>query len=798
MTRTLRSAAAVTAIGTLAALLMSGTALAATAPGAPGAKPTFSYSGKDGIGTSYEAYVNGRYQDGGVTGPVSKVWFSLAHGVITETMQGMIHEAQLRELQFAVKGDGFVHTEYDDMETHVDYLHKDAAGRPLSLAYRIVNRDKAGRYEIEKHVFTDPDRDTLFVRTIFRALKTGITPVLLADPQMAGTGSNDKADKVGGTLNAVEGTHALVIKADKPFVKASVGFVGASDGLSQLRKDGALNVYDNTGAKAGNVALAGELPALNAGQEATYDVVVAFGADRTIATAVADASLKAGYAATLAKFNGQGEAVGWEDYVNGLAPLKDLAAMATDGGSLAFVSSMVLKAQEDKSFAGALIASLSAPWGDTVSTEKLATGYKAVWPRDFYQCAMALLALGDTQTPLAAFNYLKTVQVSAQTKGNKGANGWFLQKTHVDGTIEWVGVQLDQTAMPIMLGWKLWQAGVVDEATLKAMYPTMLKPAADFLVKGGKIGLDWNKATITPPNSQQERWEEQPGHSPSTTAAIVAGLISAAEIADKLGQGDDARTYRATADAINGAIEARMFTTQGSYGNGRYFLRVNQNDNPNDKGPVNAANGQQGLTENVYLDGGFLELVRYGVRAPNAESIVDSLGELDDMSIPDHFRVKYEFKFAGDPATYPGWRRYGNDGYGEDIRNGGNYGTGELAGGMGVGQRGRVWPIFTGERGHYELARASAKPGGVTAADLDSIRMTYVRGMEKFANEGMMIPEQVWDGVGVMPKGYKLGEGTNSATPLAWSHAEYVKLLRSVRDRQVWDLYAPVVARYGK
>lgn len=785
-------------IAALGSVLLAGTALAATAPGAPGAAPTLSYAGKQGIGTSYEAYVQGRYQDGGPTGPVSRVWFSLAHGVVTETMQGLIHEAQLRELQFAVKGDGYVVSEYDDTDAHVSYLHTDAAGRPLSLAYRLVNRDRQGRFEIEKHVFTDPDRDVLFVRTTFRALKGTVTPVLLADPQMAGTGVGDKADTKGGTLNASEGAHNLTIKASVPFARASVGFVGASDGLTSLRRDGALAVYDTTGTKTGNVALSGELPTLTEGQSATYDIVVGFGADAATASTAADATLKAGYAATLARFNGQGDATGWEDYVAGLSPLKDLAAMATDGGRLAFASAMVLKAQEDKSFAGALIASLSAPWGDSVDAAKLATGYKAVWPRDFYQCAMALLALGDTQTPLAAFNYLKTVQVTAATKGNKGATGWFQQKSHVDGTPEWVGVQLDQTAMPIMLGYKLWQAGVLEEAQLRAMYPTLLKPAADFLIKGGKVGLDWNKETITPPKTQQERWEEQGGYSPSTTAAVVAGLVAAGEIADKLGLGEDARGYRAAADGINGRIESLMFTTKGRYGDGRYFLRITQNEDPNDKGPLEVRNGQEPGQEDAYLDAGFLELVRYGVRRPDAPSILESLPKLDDMGINEHYRVKYVFKFEGDPREYPGWRRYGNDGYGEDADNGANYGVGPLKGGMSTGQRGRVWPIFTGERGHYELARASAKPGGATPADLDAIRMTYVRGMEKFANEGLMIPEQVWDGVGKTPKGYETGEGTNSATPLAWSHAEYVKLLRSVRDRQVWDLYAPVAARYGK
>ncbi len=117
---------------------------------------------------------------------------------------------------------------------------------------------------------------------------------------------------------------------------------------------------------------------------------------------------------------------------------------------------------------------------------------------------------------------------------------------------------------------------------------------------------------------------------------------------------------------------------------------------------------------------------------------------------------------------------------------------------MRPGQRGRVWPIFTGERGHYELALAglSGKPD---PAALTKIRQTYVKAMELFANDGLMIPEQVWDGVGAQSAhGYVRGEGTDSATPLAWSHAEYVKLLRSVSDGQVWDNYAPVKARYAR
>jgi glucoamylase len=450
--------------------------------------------------------------------------------------------------------------------------------------------------------------------------------------------------------------------------------------------------------------------------------------------------------------------------------------------------------QEDRTYAGALIASLSNPWGDTVDASKPSTGYKAVWPRDFYQCAMALAALGDRQTPLAAFHYLPQVQVKATTPGNTGVGGWFLQKTWVDGTPEWVGVQLDQTAMPIMLGWKLWKLGWLPEADLKAYYGKMIKPAADFLVDGGKVGVGWNHETITPPFTQQERWEEQGGYSPSTTAATIAGLVVAGDIAELAGDAAGAARYRATADAYSAKVEARMVTTKGPFGDGTYYVRLNQNEDPNDHAPIGAANGQIAPPKDQVVDGGFLELVRYGVRRADDAAIVGSLPELDDTSRADLYRVRYDFTFPGVAGEFPGWRRYDVDGYGEDAKTGGNYGVG---GKMSPGQRGRVWPIFTGERGHYELALAGLN-GKPDAAAIQKIRDRYVKAMELFANDGLLIPEQVWDGIGPNPHGYARGEGTDSATPLAWSHAEYVKLLRSVSDGQVWDRYAPVEARYAK
>lgn len=763
----------------------------AVAPGAPGAQPTWVGAIKTGAGSSYEAYVDRRYGPGGSTGEVSRVWFSIADGVLTETMYGLIHEAQIKQMRFAVATPTGLAVEGTDTTHRTEYLHTDEQGRPLSPAYKVTTTDTAGRFEIEKRFFTDPDRNALVVRTTVRALTADVTPHLLLEPHIANTGVNDRGQASPERLHAHEGSTHLVLKPSEAFETATVGFVGTSDALTDLADGRIDTLYASTGTDTGNLMLAGSLPTIRAGQSLSRDFVIGFGDSEAAAEQTADATLSTGLDTVLTNYNGQGSAVGWEDYIGSLDQLPRIAEQATDGGKLAYASALMLKTLEDRTHAGALIASLSNPWGDTVDATNPSTGYKAVWPRDFYQVAMATLALGDVDTALAAFRYLPQVQVDAETPGNTGATGWFLQKTEVDGTLEWVGVQLDQTAMPIMLGYKLWKAGHVSDAEMARMYAQMIKPAADFLVEGGKIGLLWNDAEVTPPWTQQERWEEQPGHSPSTTAAVIAGLTTAAEIARASGDPANADRYQATADDYASKVEQRMFTTNGAFGDGRYFLRLAPNGDPSAKTPLNDNNGQAGQPQDRIIDGGFLELVRYGVRAADDEHILATLPEYDDQGREDRYRVRYDFGPAGDQT--PGWRRYGNDGYGENTETGGNYGVG----GNTPGQRGRVWPFFTGERGHYEIARAVQS--GASDDAFAAIRQTYVRGMERFANEGLMLPEQVWDGVGnPTPNQHQLGDGTSSATPLAWTHAEYIKLLRSLADRAVWDRYEPVAERYAK
>lgn len=771
------------------------------APGAPGLPSTWSYAGKTGIGTSYEQYQDGRFTDSAKTGAVSKVWFSLAQGVLTETMAGLIHEAQLRELQLVVQGPGFVDEEKTATNSQIDYLLKDAAGRPLSLSYRVTNTAKNGQYSVEKQYFTDPSAQTMVIRTRFTALSDGLTVYSYVDPAIANTGSNDSAVFKDGVLQAQDGNSSLTLLTLPAPVSATVGFAGVSDGLTELKKTGKVPSYQSTGQTSGNVAALLTHTTLKKGETASWDQIIGFGPQPADSLAQAQQTQQRGLDTVLAHYNGEGDAIGWQDYLQQLPALATLSQQSTDQGKLLYASALVLKAQEDKTYAGALIASLSNPWGEVKSAEQAQTGYKAVWPRDFYQVAMAMLALGDTESPKVAFEYLQKVQVNSKTPGFSGTPGWFLQKTHVDGTLEWVGIQMDQTAMPIMLGWRLWQDGVLSETEIISWYQSMLKPAADFLAHGGKVKLDWNDIDLKSPATQQERWEEQYGYSPSTIAAIISGLVSAADIAAKAGDSAGATLYQQKADEFAGKLEALTYTEQGqlktAHSDGKYYLRINSNEDPNDNSALELRNGQADTREGQVVDGGFLELVRYGVRRADHPAVLATLGELDDLTLPDLTRVRYEFQ-TPNGQTVSGWRRYGIDGYGEDIVTGEAYANGPGQTNT-AGQRGRVWPFFSGERGHYELARALLQKPQLGDAELAPLRAQYVAAMEHFANDGLMLPEQVFDGVGNNSHyQYQLGEGTNGATPLAWTHAEYIKLLRSLQDQKVWDRYPLVEQRYAK
>jgi glucoamylase len=756
------------------------------APGAPGSLPTWSNAQKTGIGTSYEAYdAGGQFSDQSPTAPLSKVWFSIGQDRITEVMWGLIHEAQIREIRFVLVGpEGVIEPESVSVRPVKSPDRSSGIDAPLHV---IEQSYQAGVGTLRVSTFTDPDNQTLVTTLDLQSDRDDLSVFAYIDPALGNSGIGDRAYLEDRYLYAETEGAALAITGDTALDGSrSVGFVGVSDDLPDLVGG---TSYQDTGATTGNVALLTEVPLARDGARQSV-LYFGFGENTAAARQAAAASAARGAPDILADYTS-----GWRTYLDSLEHLEALSEVSKDQGALAYMSAINLKVMEDKTHAGALIASLSNPWGETAPAVQSQTGYKAVWPRDFFQVASAFVAMGDEETARAAYRYLPTVQVTEQTPGNSGVTGWFLQKTHVDGEIEWVAIQQDQTAMPIMLGWKLWQEGVLSDQEMAASYRAMLKPAADFLVAGGRPNILWNtefEASLG--YTQQERWEEQEGYSPSTVAAVIAGLVTAADLAEQFGESADAERYLEAADLLEANIENWMFTNTGDLGDGDYFIRVTRNKDPNDKAKLGDNNGRPGLPEDHVVDGGFLELVRYGVRAWNAPSILATLGELDGAH-EDNLRVRYEFEDGG-----LGWRRYGNDGYGEDGISGTNYH--EIEGGNTLGQRGRVWPFFSGERAHYEIAKRSElaslfgpKHPNLVRQDADIRRLAH--SMEGFANEGLSLPEQVWDGVGPNPFGYELGEGTNTATPLAWTHAEYVKLLRSIADGEVWDRYEIVEARYG-
>ena len=99
---------------------------------------------------------------------------------------------------------------------------------------------------------------------------------------------------------------------------------------------------------------------------------------------------------------------------------------------------------------------------------------------------------------------------------------------------------------------------------------------------------------------------------------------------------------------------------------------------------------------------------------------------------------------------------------------------------------GRAWPIFAGERGEYELLA-----GGPAASRLAA--------MAASGNEGYMLPEQVWDEHPPSGQpGFPAGEGTFAATPLAWTHAQFLRLAWSLEAGRPVEQPSVVARRYPR
>jgi glucoamylase len=329
-------------------------------------------------------------------------------------------------------------------------------------------------------------------------------------------------------------------------------------------------------------------------------------------------------------------------------------------------------------------------------------------------------------------------------------DGSFPQNSWINGTMYWPGLQLDEVAAPILLAWRLRRAGV--SLGHCEVCPVINRAAAYLILRG--------------PVTAQERWEENAGYSPSTLAAVIAGLVCAADFAEQQEDKDFLLVY---ADWLASHIEDWTVTTQGDLDDffKTHYIRINPAD-PDAPDPhsdpnttmIQVANGGGLHPARRIVGGDFLQLVRFGIRAADDPIVLSSVTVLDRV-------------LKRDLPQGPCWRRYNYDGYGQKADGGAFDGTGV----------GRSWPILTGERGHYELA-AGRDP------------LPYILAMEKFANTGHMISEQLWDDDDLPDGKMKRGHPTGAAMPLCWSHAEYISLVRSRNDGVCFDRIEPAWQRY--
>jgi glucoamylase len=703
---------------------------------------------KQGVGTAFEAYDRfNEYSAQSQTAPISKVWFTAAQGVMTEVFWPTVDTAQVKDSQFLVTdGTSFFFEERKDSQTSVTWVE---TGIP---AFKIVNRDRQNRFQIERTIFTDPDRDVVFQRVRIVRNVPNLKFFILHNPNVANTPMDDSAlastgEGPGAGLYALQNGHAQALIASVPFKQTSAGFEGASDGWVDLKQNLTMDWAYAT-ASRGNVVLTAWLDLPETRGAVEFDLALGFSPDPTSARALAEQSLRIGAPALLAKYTQQ-----WQAYQ---ASVKNLAAASSDRGQLFRSSVAMIKSMEDKTFEGAFVAAPLTPWGDHLSdnsaNEPKAGGYHLVWPRDLYQMATSFLALDDLRSATASLNYLKSRQLSARDGewvfGNRrtSKDGSLYQNFYVNGRAYWTGLQMDETALPVVLAYRLWERGAIRPAD----YWDFVRRAADFIQRFG-------------PWTAQERWEENMGASPSTIAAEIAALAVASKFAEAMGDRGRAQLYADTARAWSGKpgdnLDTWTFTTTSRQGNGKHYVRVegaasfDQTWNPNDDWMFNIANGGGRWQEKDVVDAGFLELVRFGVRSPAAQTVLDSIVAVDRT-----IRVDI-------PGVGPAFHRYNGDKYNYDSVTGRQ-------------TDGQPWPLLTGERGHFELGLALEGRG---RGNPDAAVAPFVFAMEKMATPELMIPEQVWKA------GPGAGKSTGAATPLGWAHGEYIKLLRSRADRNIFD-----------
>jgi len=698
------------------------------APGWPGIAARWTSSAKTGIGTALA--------------PQSRAWFAVSHGILNEIYYPRVDQACTRDLGLLVTaGADFFSEEKRDSRSQTAWI---ADGVP---AYRLTNTCTQGRYRIEKEILTDPADATLLQRTRFEALVGACADyrlhVLLA-PHLANHGGGNTAwlgDFEGRPmLFAERDGSALALACSIPWRARSVGFVGVSDGWQDLSAHKRMTWFYER-AENGNVALCGQVD-LEAGAD-EFVIAVGFGTDAEDAARRASASLVRGFDDLHQRYVGQ-----WKAWQASLHRPQPRAGVVRD---LRAISAAVLRTCESKQHAGGVVASLSIPWGFAKGDDDLG-GYHLVWPRDLVEAAGGLLAAGAVDDVRRVLDYLADTQ---------SEDGHWPQNMWIDGRPYWQGVQLDETAFPILLVGLVRRWLDAGDASLARLWP-MVRRAATYLVVNGPV-------------TAQDRWEEDPGYSPFTLAVTIAALLVAADLADAHDEAVLARYLRETADCWNECIERWTYVVDTELarfvGVDGYYVRIASPDVADCSSPAagfvpikNRPVGQSQEPAGHIISPDALALVRFGLRTADDPRIVNTVRVIDAL-------------LKVDTPKGPAWHRYNGDGYGEHA-------DGAPFDGTGIG---RVWPLLTGERAHYELAAGRTREAARLCGALES-----------FANEGGMMPEQVWDSPDVAARELFFGSPSGSAMPLVWAHAEYLKLCRSLEEGCVFDMPELAQARYAR
>lgn len=637
----------------------------------------------------------------------NRVWATVGYGIVNEVYWPSAGRPQIRDLGFIVAGPSGWH------EIKRVARYRLSLPKPYIPLPKIVHEGDGYRLELE--LSPDPLRDVLLIA--FRLSGKDVKLYALLAPHLGGSGLHNNARADDG-LVAWKDDSAVHLAADCGFSRASAGYVGFSDGWQDFARNGDMRwAYEE--ALDGNVALTGELAATSG--------VLALGiaGTREGARTLARSSLGEGFA-TIQRCCEQG----WETWAKDVV----IPEAPDEIRREAYLSAAVLKIHEDRTYPGAMIASLSVPWGNSSDSP---SGYHLVWMRDAIESGFGLLAMGCVNDARKVLGYAMATQQR---------NGGWSQNIFPDGQPFWTGVQLDEAGFPILLAAKLTERDALDG--LKGVQQ-MIHRAATFVARNGPI-------------SPQDRWEESAGISPFTLAIEIAALIAAADFLPQA----DADYALSLADYWNERIEDWTYVESGqfaeTFGVDGYYIRIGPSALDGGLcGRIRISNRSgESLPASALIGMEYLYLCRLGLRDPHDVRIQNTLKVTEGI-----LRVETPHGVA--------YRRYNDDGYGEHE-------DGSPFDGSGIG---RAWPLLTGERAHLDVLQG-----------IDPL--PYLEMMTRMTGPGGLIPEQVWDAAPIPERFLEPGKPTGSAMPLVWAHAEFLKLLAARQHGRPMELLASVEQRY--